>query len=770
MEGAHAEPLSQALSEPDAIFMPNALETVKEFLKVDGNKPEDAVRLLASGFRGYADMCNLLAAWSEDAGCAAEEIQGTLVKTVADRVKAVYDPQCTRGVFQARNANVPWMSFMVTKPLWRSVLYELAEVHKADAVLGLALSTIEKLGHQDELATILLGFKLFNQALVQSVSKMLGFSEQKLVEELPKFKKMCAQSPNTYLYTQLVLLRAVETTGASGVRLMRLFWELHDHVVAEHKGSKVVSRLGYLLMGVLQYKELAAGLFVMLENGKTNPADMSRIHRAFTQQENRPPVWFLHNGKLLEMLVDDLFVTGREVPSSYLEKYVYCLAYATSPSAEEDGEGEGRDDGNRLAEVIKAIETASMVAKKNFFGSELDRYTPLLHHYVASFPVVCMGLLSWIRSNMCDRSYYEKGTHSLSLGRFVSLVLKIAATQIKLRLHCVDVLKTAYEAVETSQTEEGMAGEAARVKTELLDGVVQLLLTDDGQVAMAIVQWMEGLVSRASTDTAIVRHFVKALLGCVLTPFSAVFVEFVASLLAHAIPENSNYTYVQQLMKIFAVPGGGPSVVDSFLQEAHKTAGLSDKARSLLATVQTRIAPPATKMTQATPLTKPTTSASTVSSAPKPAAVVKSSTVIKIANLNPSLISRKDAPTPTAKKPQPEKKKTAVVAEKKKQVSETKKTSKRERVVDEEDEDGDFELDEEEEQIVAKKNLTARRQPSRASKPVDKKKTKFTVPAALLAKGTKKTTTTTTATATTKPAKRNEDAFLEEAFLEFSDE
>ena len=106
---------------------------------------------------------------------------------------------------------------MVTKPLWRSVLYELAEVHKADAVLGLALSKIEELGHQvrkggdkcsfflkgeggkkkDELATILLGFRLFNQALVQSVTKMASLSEQQLQEDLQKFKKMCGQSPNT---------------------------------------------------------------------------------------------------------------------------------------------------------------------------------------------------------------------------------------------------------------------------------------------------------------------------------------------------------------------------------------------------------------------------------------------------------------------------------------------------------------------------------------------------------------------------------------------
>jgi hypothetical protein len=37
-----------------------------------------------------------------------------------------------------------------------------------------------------------------------------------------------------------------------------------------------VARLGCLLMGVSQFKELSAGLFAMLENGKTNPADMMK--------------------------------------------------------------------------------------------------------------------------------------------------------------------------------------------------------------------------------------------------------------------------------------------------------------------------------------------------------------------------------------------------------------------------------------------------------------------------------------------------------------
>jgi hypothetical protein len=159
------------LSEADAIFMPNATETLTRFLKDKDNKPEDAIRALSTGFRGYAEMCNLLATWAEESGgCTAEEISGLMVKTVANKIKQVffflfvrfffssssfvflfakvYDPQCTRGVFQTRSRNIPWMNFMVTKPLWRSVLYELAEVHKADAVLGLALSKIEELGHQ----------------------------------------------------------------------------------------------------------------------------------------------------------------------------------------------------------------------------------------------------------------------------------------------------------------------------------------------------------------------------------------------------------------------------------------------------------------------------------------------------------------------------------------------------------------------------------------------------------------------------------------------
>jgi hypothetical protein len=62
-----------------------------------------------------------------------------------------------------------------------------------------------------------------------SVTKMTTLTEG---DELNKFKKMCCQSPNAYMYTQLVLL-AVSQSDASGCsRMMRLFWELEQLVIA----------------------------------------------------------------------------------------------------------------------------------------------------------------------------------------------------------------------------------------------------------------------------------------------------------------------------------------------------------------------------------------------------------------------------------------------------------------------------------------------------------------------------------------------------------
>jgi hypothetical protein len=314
------------------------------------------------------------------------------------------------------------------------------------------------------------------------------------------------------------------------------------------------------------------------------------------------------------------------------------------------------------SEIVSAIEISSGVAKKNLFGSELDRHLPLLHHYIAKFPVICVGLLKWIRGNLCDRSYFEKGTHSLSMSRFLALVENIAATQPKLRLHCVDLLKTAFETVETSQVSfclcfccsspccldgrgngggsgarqvgrVGRCGACAAGRRRVCNCSrgemdTSVGMSDFDNYSILIIFCCQVVVS---TDAAVIRHFVKTLLSSVAAPFSSSFVEFVCSLLVHAVPElsPSNFAYVQQLLRVFAQRPGETSLLDQFVLDASQCSDLSTAARALLQAVQSRLAPKANRAIQNTTAAAATT---TKSSAAPAAAVVKKVRNVRVVN------------------------------------------------------------------------------------------------------------------------------------------
>lgn len=421
---------------------------------------------------------------------------------------------------------------------------------------------------------------------------------------------MCAQSPNAYMYAQLVLLNASQLDSAGSARLMRLYWELERLAIAEHPSSRVVPRLGFLLMGVFggSHRELALGIVAMLEAGESNPADLLKIHRAYSAP-NPPPVRFLRNQRLLAMLVDDVFSPTKELAAKWADKYIYCVAYACAVA--------DSGDASMLAPTQQAIEVASRVAKQNLFGPQLEEHMPLLQHYVASFPVVAKGLLHWIRANVCDRAYFEKGTHSLSLARFISLVVDICATQPRQRAECVELLQSAYDTVESAQAQEGLLGEAASVKvgpekkrpgshlltplcvsqTHLLNALVRTMLVGDGNVVSAILKWTQQLTQRSTTDTAIMRQYVKQLFASVAPPYGAPFVEYVAVMLDYCVPATSDAAYVQQLMRTFQT---NPSVAASSLltrfladtvSSARGKSELTPRAAQLLNSIVERLEP-----------------------------------------------------------------------------------------------------------------------------------------------------------------------------------
>lgn len=63
----------QILKQTDAIMEDDVLKNLKNFL-VKGGKPQEVIKYLSEGYRGYAQMCNLICQWLRLLGMSDEEI------------------------------------------------------------------------------------------------------------------------------------------------------------------------------------------------------------------------------------------------------------------------------------------------------------------------------------------------------------------------------------------------------------------------------------------------------------------------------------------------------------------------------------------------------------------------------------------------------------------------------------------------------------------------------------------------------------------------
>lgn len=63
----------QILKQTDAILEDDVLKNLKNFL-VKGGKPQEVIKYLSEGYRGYAQMCNLICRWLRIVGLTDGEI------------------------------------------------------------------------------------------------------------------------------------------------------------------------------------------------------------------------------------------------------------------------------------------------------------------------------------------------------------------------------------------------------------------------------------------------------------------------------------------------------------------------------------------------------------------------------------------------------------------------------------------------------------------------------------------------------------------------
>eukprot|EP01087_Luapelamoeba_hula_P004055 TRINITY_DN14016_c0_g1_i1.p2 TRINITY_DN14016_c0_g1~~TRINITY_DN14016_c0_g1_i1.p2 ORF type:complete len:354 (+),score=50.04 TRINITY_DN14016_c0_g1_i1:101-1063(+) len=283
--------LSKRFVEKDSIMEVNVLQETKRFLSAGGT-PQGVVQLLSDNYVGYAQMCNLLGDWLERSGMPADVVSAMMKDHLKSIILEKFDPIQADTIFGEMQNAPEWLDVMIEHYEWRSLIYQLSEVHPNCLMLNFAIQRISDAGHQTEiasLATASTNFSVFNKVLMHALRQMLHHNEYDLQEALPSFKKLCCHSQHTYLYTQAVLTSLVKETN--GYNLKRIVQEL-EKATLEH--GQVSRKISLLLSEIWRYPNVAAAISSILSAGATSPGDVIKLHKEYSKPEP-PPVEYLRN-------------------------------------------------------------------------------------------------------------------------------------------------------------------------------------------------------------------------------------------------------------------------------------------------------------------------------------------------------------------------------------------------------------------------------------------------------------------------------------------
>jgi negative elongation factor C/D len=207
---------------------------------------------------GYAQMTSLVCRWLEDTSEAAPPASEALGGAGPSSASASAPPppagaaaptpdeyHFAQSVVRERfdgalvdaamnwTAVPAWFLSLMASPRGRSLLYALAEQHRACNTLGLAISLAWQRGHVDEVsrlgATAAASFDIFHGVLTRRLAAVLdaGCADAR-AEAVEELRRLCGGSPATYLFTQMLLGKLGGEPG--GAPLRRLAQELERGV------------------------------------------------------------------------------------------------------------------------------------------------------------------------------------------------------------------------------------------------------------------------------------------------------------------------------------------------------------------------------------------------------------------------------------------------------------------------------------------------------------------------------------------------------------
>jgi len=500
--------LEKLLSSVDSIMELNILSIIPKFLKTGGT-PQQIVQLLSESYRGRAQMCNMIGDWlvklsgDQEAGKEAvhQMIEGHLKSLLLER----FDPKKADSIFSEKESSQPeWLEKMIQQPRYRSMIYELSEIHKNCVLLNFAIQAISEAGHQAEITGIATASKyvdVFSKVLVDSMTQLKKETDEAiLLEKIPEFTKMCSQSQHTYLYAQTLIHRLMQEPN--GYIFKRLSQEL-DLAVRHHGKAAMIINL--LLSGLSESNKVAEAISSIIRSKSSTPGDVLILHQEYSGP-NPPLIDFLQNPELLEILLNDIFGPVKGVNPLHKNKYFFLLASAVciEPGIHEPINLE------KIQPTIAALETAEHIARTNPFGSELEASLPKINSCL-EFPIAAKALLFWIRTCLDEKDYYLNNFSKSSSPIHLILLEEVAIQHRLLRESVFQIL--------CEEFERGYSEQNSLIGSELRRHILErmIFLFHIGYV-FPIVKYMER--KGEEFDQALVTHFILSVIELIEGPYA----------------------------------------------------------------------------------------------------------------------------------------------------------------------------------------------------------------------------------------------------------
>ncbi|KNC77570.1 hypothetical protein SARC_09973 [Sphaeroforma arctica JP610] len=553
---------SNLLKTTDALMEPKVSEWLIGYLR-SGGAPPDAIGLLSNNYRGLAQMANLMSEWLMITGVPQEEIESTFDEYVRGLILQYFNSKEADSILTQMKDDEfpPWLEELISYPQWRQLIADLTERHHESYFLKYMVQKISDAGYQSEMlnvATASRNLEVFSRVLVNQLGHILSMGtsadakpethEQNgdadvtamngwaatpetaaMKEAIADFVKTACYTGSTYLFTQALLHKLMVTEDRNSRErntLRRLSQEVEKYAKDnEHN----VLHLSLLLTGCATlYPEVAVSVNGLLMKGEVNPADMLRLHKAYTttqhSQTKAPPLQLVQLPKLIEIIIDTLFDAKKKLLPAHRSAYISFLALLVSGHTDENGGYNHTSP--RVKATADAIEKTVGVCQKTYIVWSDPEPVKVILDNLQKFPVLAPGVLKWIRDNLADSDYFVS---NFSTGQ-VPIHLAILDRVAKFHPHtCPQV----FELVRTTFERSDLGLQAIvnmEMKKILIDRMIHIMTC--GYV-LEVIQY---LVKNPPLDHTLQRYAVAEIMSTIGPPYSLELVDQVLDLVETVIP------------------------------------------------------------------------------------------------------------------------------------------------------------------------------------------------------------------------------------------